>query len=68
MITVDLDKAKEIHKDKLRRARDEYEKNNTYDVELFLAWMRDTYGIDIIQNKNGLTADYEILDEQKHLL
>ena len=55
---------------KLRRARDDYEQahGGTYDVVLFLAWMRDTYGIDIVQNKNGLTADYKILDEQKRLL
>ena len=53
---------------KVRRARDEFEGDNFYDVELFLAWMRETYGIDIFTTKNGLTANYKILDEQKYLL
>ena len=55
---------------KVRRARDLYEQEHggTYDVELFLAWMRDEYGVDIVQNDNGLTADYTIIDPQKHLL
>lgn len=53
---------------KVRRARDLYEQDNTYDVDKFITWMQDEYGVKIIQNGDGLTADYEILDEQKFLL
>ena len=53
---------------KIRRARDLYEQDNEYDVDKFISWVQDLYGVKIIQNSNGLTADYEILDEQKFLI
>ena len=53
---------------KIRRARDLYEQTNAYDVDLFVQWLREEYGVDIIQNQDGLTADYTVVDEQKFLL
>lgn len=53
---------------KVRRAREEYEKDNFYELEKFIEWVKDNYGVKIIQNNNGITAEYEILDDLKFLI
>ena len=53
---------------KIRRARDLYEQDHPYDVSKFVEWMQDNYGVKIIQNENGLTAECNVVDEQKYLI
>ena len=53
---------------KLRRARDEFEQTHAYEVGTFIAWMQNTYGVEIKQNENGMTADARVLDPQKYLI
>ena len=53
---------------KLRRAREDYERTNAYDVNKFLEWLCDTYGVTVIVREGDLTSDYAVVDKQKFLL
>ena len=54
--------------DLLRRIRPEYDSDpNT--VPGFPEWLLDRYGIELKLNSDGrITADYNIVDEQKYLI
>ena len=41
-----------------------------FDSTNFLSWLEDTYGIRVVVEKasQGITDDYEIIDEQKYLI
>ena len=54
---------------KLKRAREDYEKTiGEYNVNGFLLWLHDVYGVTVIVRDGDLTSDYEVVDEQKFLL
>lgn len=54
---------------KLRRAREDYEQNvGSYDVNSFLNWLSDVYGVTVIVREGDLSSDYAVIDQQKFLL
>lgn len=49
----------------------EHDNGNTLsDADSFLNWLENKYGIKVFREKlsNGITDDYEIVDEQKFLI
>ena len=53
---------------KLMRARQDYEKEQEYQIDKFLEWVYNTYGITVALQNGDITAEYEVHDEQKFLL
>ena len=54
---------------KLKRAREDYERTvGAYDVNSFLNWLSDVYGVAVIVKEGDLSSDYDVVDEQKFLL
>lgn len=53
----------------LMRALKDYEQQTrNVDPKDFLVWLHTTYGIIVTVKDGNLTADYSVVDEQKHLL
>jgi len=53
----------------LQRARTEYlNENKNNELDVFLDWMYNTWGVLVATQEGNLTAEYEVHDEQKFLL
>lgn len=53
----------------LQRARADYLNEHTNnELDIFLDWMYNTWGVTVVTLDGNLTAEYEVHDEQKFLL
>ena len=53
----------------LMRARTDYEQEfQDVDIDKFLAWLYNTYGVAVALKDGNLTSEYEVHDEQKFLV
>ena len=52
----------------LMRARKDYEQEHEYQIDKFLEWLYNMYGVTVALQDGSFTAEYEVHDEQKFLL